>query len=116
MLLSVGATLVCASDHIVATEVKLNKKDGGKKSSGSSPSSSRAAEDSIPVIEIKGEGKPMTAAQIRALEEEAEGKPLDIKIKKTWVPKDCTKKAKRKDFVTFHYKGFMEDGRKFDQR
>jgi len=96
----------------VQTEVKLNKKDGVKKSP---PASARAAEDSIPVIEIKGEGKPMTAAQIRALEEEAEGKPLDIKIKKTWMPKDCAKKAKRRDFVTFHYKGFMEDGRKFDQ-
>lgn len=37
-------------------------------------------EDSIPVIEIRGEGKPMTAAQIRALEEQSEGKPLDIKV------------------------------------
>jgi len=57
----------------------------------------------------------MTAAQIRALEEEAEGKPLDIKIKHTWIPANCPRKAKRRDFVTFHYKGFLEDGKKFDQ-
>jgi hypothetical protein len=35
-------------------------------------------EDSIPVIEISGEGKPMTAAQIRALEG---GDKLDIKVR-----------------------------------
>ena len=40
----------------------------------------KSPEDSIPVIEIKGEGKPMTAAQIRQLEEASEGKPLDIKV------------------------------------
>ncbi|KIH42974.1 hypothetical protein ANCDUO_27034, partial [Ancylostoma duodenale] len=37
------------------------------------------SEDSIPVIEIRGEGKPMTAAQIRHLEEITNGGPLDIK-------------------------------------
>uniref|UniRef100_A0A1I7XEU9 peptidylprolyl isomerase n=1 Tax=Heterorhabditis bacteriophora TaxID=37862 RepID=A0A1I7XEU9_HETBA len=40
----------------------------------------RKVEDSIPVIEIRGEGKPMTAAQIRHLEEMSNGKPLDIKV------------------------------------
>jgi hypothetical protein len=40
-------------------------------------------EDSIPVIEIRGEGKPMTPAQIRALEEASNGGPLDIKVGKT---------------------------------
>uniref|UniRef100_A0AC35GG88 Peptidylprolyl isomerase n=1 Tax=Panagrolaimus sp. PS1159 TaxID=55785 RepID=A0AC35GG88_9BILA len=72
-------------------------------------------EESIPVIEIRGEGKPMTAAQIRALEETSNGGPLDIKIEKTWRPVACPHAAKRLDFVTFHYKGFLEDGKKFDQ-
>jgi len=72
-------------------------------------------EDSIPVIEIRGEGKPMTPAQIRSLEEISNGGPLDIKIEKTWVPPKCPHAAKRLDFVTFHYKGFLEDGKKFDQ-
>jgi hypothetical protein len=36
-------------------------------------------EDAIPVIEIRGEGKPMSAAQIRELEETSNGGPLDIK-------------------------------------
>ncbi len=40
----------------------------------------RRVEDSIPVVEIRGEGKPMTAAQIRALEEQSNGGPLDIKV------------------------------------
>lgn len=34
---------------------------------------------------------------------------------KTWVPGICPRKAKRLDFVTFHYKGFSETGKKFDQ-
>ncbi|KAK0426503.1 hypothetical protein QR680_009741 [Steinernema hermaphroditum] len=72
-------------------------------------------EDKIPVIELRGEGKPMTAAQIRALEEASNGGPLDIKVEHTWKPLECPRKAKRKDFVTFHYKGFAEDGKKFDQ-
>ncbi|VDN04094.1 unnamed protein product [Thelazia callipaeda] len=41
----------------------------------------RNAEDSIPVIEIRGEGQPMSAAQIRQLEEASNGGPLDIKAK-----------------------------------
>jgi hypothetical protein len=72
-------------------------------------------EDSIPVVEIRGEGKPMTPAQIRALEEASNGGPLDIKVEKTWVPAKCPHAAKRLDFLTFHYKGFLEDGKKFDQ-
>lgn len=40
----------------------------------------RRIEDSIPVIEIHGEGQPMTAAQIRQLEEASNGGPLDIKV------------------------------------
>ncbi|KAE9548135.1 hypothetical protein FO519_008651 [Halicephalobus sp. NKZ332] len=71
-------------------------------------------EDAIPVIEIRGEGKPMTSAQIRQLEEMANGGPLDIKIEKTWRPVECPRAAKRLDFVTFHYKGFLEDGKRFD--
>lgn len=27
----------------------------------------------------------------------------------------CPRAAQRLDFVTFHYKGFLEDGKKFDQ-
>uniref|UniRef100_A0A7E4ZXT3 peptidylprolyl isomerase n=1 Tax=Panagrellus redivivus TaxID=6233 RepID=A0A7E4ZXT3_PANRE len=72
-------------------------------------------EDAIPVIELRGEGKPMTAAQIRALEEASNGGPLDIKVDKTWRPVKCPRAAQRLDFVTFHYKGFLEDGKKFDQ-
>ncbi|KAL3095875.1 hypothetical protein niasHS_005634 [Heterodera schachtii] len=75
----------------------------------------RRPEDAIPVIEVRGEGKPMSAAQIRELEEAANGGPLDIKVKKTWVPVECARKARRMDFVTFHYKGFLETGKKFDQ-
>lgn len=40
----------------------------------------KRSEDSIPVVEIRGEGKPMTPAQIRALEEASNGGPLDIKV------------------------------------
>ncbi|KAJ1360243.1 hypothetical protein KIN20_019171 [Parelaphostrongylus tenuis] len=72
-------------------------------------------EDSIPVIEIRGEGKPMSAAQIRHLEELSNGGPLDIKIERTWVPANCETMAKRKDFVTFHYKVFTEDGKNVHQ-
>ncbi|KRY29524.1 Uncharacterized protein T01_9765, partial [Trichinella spiralis] len=74
----------------------------------------KSNEDSIPVIEIRAEGKPMTSAQIRALEEEAEGKPFDIKTKQLKMPpKACSKTAKRFDFVTFHYKGQLENGKTF---
>ncbi|XGW21167.1 hypothetical protein V3C99_004261 [Haemonchus contortus] len=72
----------------------------------------KKVEDSIPVIEIRGEGKPMSAAQIRHLEEISNGGPLDVKIEKTWVPPNCPAAAKRLDFVTFHYKVFTEDGKK----
>uniref|UniRef100_A0A915PT56 peptidylprolyl isomerase n=1 Tax=Setaria digitata TaxID=48799 RepID=A0A915PT56_9BILA len=75
----------------------------------------RKLEDSIPVIEIRGEGQPMTAAQIRQLEEISNGGPLDIKIEKTWQPVDCPRAAKRKDFITFHYKAFTEANKKCDQ-
>lgn len=57
----------------------------------------------------------MTAAQIRALEEQSNGGPLDIKVENTWRPFECPRAAKRLDFVTFQYKGFSEDGKKFDQ-
>ncbi|EPB76855.1 peptidyl-prolyl cis-trans isomerase, FKBP-type [Ancylostoma ceylanicum] len=64
----------------------------------------------------------MTAAQIRHLEEITNGGPLDIKaqsslfqVEKTWVPAKCETPAKRKDFVTFHYKVFTENGRKIYQ-
>lgn len=38
------------------------------------------SEGSIPIIEIRGEGKPMTSAQIRQLEEAANAGPLDTKV------------------------------------
>ncbi|KAI6203449.1 Peptidylprolyl isomerase [Aphelenchoides besseyi] len=98
----------------------------------------RKSEESIPVIEIRGEGNPMSPAQIRArkfynvrtifmrtqlvvnakivsVEEASNGGPLDIKVEKVWAPVKCPREAKRLDFVTFHYKGFLEDGKKFDQ-
>uniref|UniRef100_A0A915LHZ0 peptidylprolyl isomerase n=1 Tax=Meloidogyne javanica TaxID=6303 RepID=A0A915LHZ0_MELJA len=56
-------------------------------------------EDSIPVIEIRGEGKPMSASQISFKNQ---------KVTKTWAPGQCPRKARRLDFVTFHYKGFSE--------
>lgn len=31
------------------------------------------------------------------------------------MPVDCPRAAKRLDFITFHYKGFSEKGKKFDQ-
>ncbi|CDW54779.1 FKBP type peptidyl prolyl cis trans [Trichuris trichiura] len=74
----------------------------------------KVGEDALPIIEIRAEGKPMTSAQIRALEEEAEGKPLDIKVKYERRRKDCARRAKRKDFITFHYEGHLEDGLLFD--
>lgn len=46
------------------------------------PLGTKGGEDSIPVIEIRGEGAPMTAAQIRALEEATDG-PQDIKVDST---------------------------------
>ncbi|CAD5209071.1 unnamed protein product [Bursaphelenchus xylophilus] len=75
----------------------------------------KKAEDTIPVVELRGEGKPMTAAQIRQLETISNGGPLDIKVENTWRPAKCPRPAQRLDFVTFHYKGFLEDGKKFDQ-
>lgn len=72
-------------------------------------------EDTIPVIEIRGEGKPMSAAQIRHLEEISNGGPLDVKVEKTWIPAKCAAAARRKDFVTFHYKVFTEEGKKVHQ-
>lgn len=107
------ALMSSALEQTVEGTVKLDKMGGSL--GGGSAAAGKSPEDSIPVIEIRGEGKPMTAAQIRALEEETEGKPLDIKIKNTWVPQKCPRKAKRKDFVTFQYKGYLEDGKKFDQ-
>lgn len=57
------------TEHVVETGAKVSA-DMGKK----------RLEDSIPVVEIRGEGKPMSAAQIRELEEAANGGPLDIKV------------------------------------
>ena len=80
----------------------------------------------------------MSAAQIRHLEEMSNGgKPLDIRVDRTFIPADCPQTAGRKDFVTFHYKVgeilpiihplspsrsnrpsvqlFVEDGRKIHQ-
>uniref|UniRef100_A0A0N5ARS2 peptidylprolyl isomerase n=1 Tax=Syphacia muris TaxID=451379 RepID=A0A0N5ARS2_9BILA len=94
-----------SSEHVLETEAKIV----------SEQSKGKRLEDNIPVIEIRGEGKPMSSAQIRELEEAANGAPLDIKIEKTWRPAKCPHAAKRKDFVTFHYKAFTEAGKKYDQ-
>uniref|UniRef100_A0A8R1XXZ0 peptidylprolyl isomerase n=1 Tax=Onchocerca volvulus TaxID=6282 RepID=A0A8R1XXZ0_ONCVO len=91
--------------NIVETETQILNEVGKK----------RKLEDNIPVIEIHGEGQPMTAAQIRQLEELSNGGPLDIKIEKTWRPFDCPRAARRKDFITFHYKAFTEANKKCDQ-
>ncbi len=104
-----------AKEEIVTTDVKLVAEPEPEDLEPLKAPPGKSPEDAIPVVEIRGEGKPMTAAQIRALEEQSEGKPLDIKLKHTWRPKHCPRAAKRKDFVTFHYKGFLEDGKKFDQ-
>uniref|UniRef100_A0A0K0E3I2 peptidylprolyl isomerase n=1 Tax=Strongyloides stercoralis TaxID=6248 RepID=A0A0K0E3I2_STRER len=77
-------------------------------------SQQRGPEDAIPVIEIRGEGPPMSSAQIRDLEERANGKPLDIEIEKLFIPKKCDKKVNIHDWITFNYKGFTEDGKLFD--
>ncbi|CDW54774.1 Peptidyl-prolyl cis-trans isomerase [Trichuris trichiura] len=74
----------------------------------------KVGEDAIPIIEIRAEGKPMTSAQIRALEEDAAGKPLDIKVTYERRRKDCARRSKRKDFATFHYEGHLEGGLLFD--
>jgi len=103
-LMLLDTNVVSSSDeHSLDTEQMMSSKN------------KRRVEDAIPVVEIRGEGKPMTAAQIRALEEQANGGPLDIKIEKTWRPMECPRAAKRKDFLTFHYKAYTEDGKKFDQ-
>ncbi|CAJ0575337.1 unnamed protein product, partial [Mesorhabditis spiculigera] len=75
----------------------------------------RKAEDTIPVVEIRGEGKPMSAAQIRHLEEVSNGGPLDIKIETVWKAAQCDRKAQRKDFITLHFKCFTEEGKKVAQ-
>lgn len=89
-LLAVSACLLCLTivstnatitEQIVEADVDLKK--GGSSLETREPLKEvggKRAEDNIPVIEIRGEGKPMTAAQIRALEEETAGKPLDIKV------------------------------------
>ncbi|VDK72721.1 unnamed protein product [Litomosoides sigmodontis] len=100
---SIFSSDICA--NVVETEAPILHEIGRK----------RKLEDSIPVIEIRGEGQPMTAAQIRQLEELSNGGPLDIKIEKTWRPVDCPHAAKRKDFITFHYKAFTEANKKCDQ-
>lgn len=81
--LAIGTTMAAISEQIVEADVDLKK--AAAESGLETPEPMKAvggkrAEDNIPVIEIRGEGKPMTAAQIRALEEEAAGKPLDIKV------------------------------------
>ncbi|GMR52892.1 hypothetical protein PMAYCL1PPCAC_23087, partial [Pristionchus mayeri] len=68
-------------------------------------------EESIPVIEIRGEGKPMSSAQIRHLDEQANGGPLQIKVERRWKPDVCERTAED-DWITFHYKMYLEDGRK----
>ncbi|CAI5437585.1 unnamed protein product [Caenorhabditis angaria] len=78
-------------------------------------SASLKNDDNIPVIEIRGEGAPMSSAQIRHLEEMDNGGPLDVKIEKTYVPAKCAQQAKRLDFITFHYKVFTEDNKKVFQ-
>ena len=74
MLLNIFV-LVLALDwvHCGTVDVELSAAEGaiGRK---------KKPEDAIPVIEIRGEGKPMTSAQIRQLEEMANGGPLDIKV------------------------------------
>ncbi|GMT27944.1 hypothetical protein PFISCL1PPCAC_19241, partial [Pristionchus fissidentatus] len=69
-------------------------------------------EESIPVIEIRGEGKPMSSAQIRHLDEQANGGPLQIKVERRWKPENCERTAEKNDWVTIHYKVYLEDGRK----
>lgn len=88
-----------------------SKDVGGRKR----PSGGGGLDENIPVIEIRGEGAPMSSAQIRHLEEMDNGGPLDIKIEKTFVPAKCLNQAKRLDFITFHYKVFTEDNKKVYQ-
>lgn len=88
-----------------------SKDVGGRKR----PSGGGGLDENIPVIEIRGEGAPMSSAQIRHLEEMDNGGPLDIKIEKTFVPAKCQNQAKRLDFITFHYKVFTEDNKKVFQ-
>lgn len=38
-----------------------------------------------------------------------------FQVEKTWRPVDCPRAAKRKDFITFHYKAFTEANKKCDQ-
>ncbi|CCD62100.1 peptidylprolyl isomerase [Caenorhabditis elegans] len=88
-----------------------SKNVGGRRQ----PTGGGGLDENIPVIEIRGEGAPMSSAQIRHLEEMDNGGPLDIKIEKTFVPAKCPQQAKRLDFVTFHYKVFTEDNKKVYQ-
>uniref|UniRef100_A0AC35U933 Peptidylprolyl isomerase n=1 Tax=Rhabditophanes sp. KR3021 TaxID=114890 RepID=A0AC35U933_9BILA len=78
-------------------------------------SCNRQAEDSIPVIELRGEGPPMTSQQIRDLEEKANGGPLDIIIQKINIV-DCKDKVERFDFVQIKYVGYKENGVQFHNK
>ncbi|CAJ0961567.1 unnamed protein product, partial [Mesorhabditis belari] len=89
----------------MSADTTFSEKDLGK----------RKAEDAIPVIEIRGEGKPMSSAQIRHLEELSNGGPLDLKTETVWKSATCERKVQRNDYVTFHYKCFTEDGKKIAQ-
>ncbi|EGT31902.1 hypothetical protein CAEBREN_21510 [Caenorhabditis brenneri] len=74
-------------------------------SSRKRPSSGGGLDENIPVIEIRGEGAPMSSAQIRHLEEMDNGGPLDIKglkgmcseeLRKIRVPYRLSRKSKSK--------------------
>uniref|UniRef100_A0A8R1DKK2 peptidylprolyl isomerase n=2 Tax=Caenorhabditis japonica TaxID=281687 RepID=A0A8R1DKK2_CAEJA len=91
------------------------KNGASSKDLGGRKRPSGGIDENIPVIEIRGEGAPMSSAQIRHLEEMDNGGPLDIKIEKTFVPAKCPHQSKRLDFITFHYKVFTEDNKKVYQ-
>ncbi|UMM13984.1 hypothetical protein L5515_001991 [Caenorhabditis briggsae] len=108
-LLLIFVILFASQVHCGLNNGASSKNVGGRKRP------SGGLDENIPVIEIRGEGAPMSSAQIRHLEEMDNGGPLDIKIEKTFVPAKCPIQSKRLDFITFHYKVFTEDNKKVFQ-
>ena len=85
---------VVADDAIAAAAASVESNiDGAALGRGGGATAAR--DDAIPVVEIRGEGRPMTPAQIRALEEASNGGPLDIKVGDGGADAPCSLRRRR---------------------